>query len=106
MSGFVDAFNEDIDHELIDLLGDDVIFIAAGASVGVAIKGVFVSVYYEAAGDAGGVGSASPAIECLDREVVNARGGQLIKSGVTYDIVGPPQPDGTGITLLMLRHAA
>lgn len=104
MSGFLDDFNADIDPGLMDELGDDVTFIPKGQP-GVPIKGGFIKAYYEAAnGFNAGVDSSSPAIECLDRDVVNACEGKIIRNGVSYDIVGI-QPDGTGITLLILRHA-
>lgn len=105
MTDFTSYFNQEIDTDLMDALGDDVVFIPSGG-IGVSIKGAFNNAYYEAANGAEiGVQSSSPAIECLDRDVINAEGGRIIRDGVTYDIIGPPQPDGTGITLLILRHA-
>jgi hypothetical protein len=102
--GFAENFNNQVDTVLMDILGDDVTFTPKNG-VGVAIKGVFHKAYYQAADGAGyGVGSSSPAVQCLDADVANAAGGQIAYGGTAYDIVSV-QPDGTGITLLILRHA-
>jgi hypothetical protein len=104
MSGFIENFNNFVDGILMDTLGDDVVF-TPSVGAGVAIKGIFNNAYYEAADGTGyGVGSSSPAVQCRDADVLNAAGGQIAYGGITYNIVSV-KPDGTGITLLILRHA-
>lgn len=67
------------------------------------IKGIFDKEFV-AVGDGGEVEVAStdPVFQCKSSDITNARGGTLVISGVTYNIV-VEKPDGTGVTMLVLE---
>jgi len=67
------------------------------------VRGIFDSAYQLAdPGAYTGVASAEPAFTCRSSDVSGARQGEaLTVNGTTYRI-RTPQPDGTGVTVLML----
>lgn len=49
------------------------------------------------------IGSKNVYVETKDSDVVGAKDGDpFTVNGVAYKVIGPPQPDGTGITVLEL----
>lgn len=105
MVGFVDSFNSQFDDEIMDELGDELTFINS-LNASSTIIGVFSNEYYPGASESGlSVASSMPMVECLEHDVPNASGGQIIHHGTTYAIVGEPEPDGTGMVVLRLRKS-
>lgn len=52
-----------------------------------------------------GVGSAQPMALCIDSDITGITAGKaFVINGTSYLSVGPPEPDGTGITLVMLQE--
>jgi len=103
MASFIDDFNADFDAEIMQELGDNVTFIPASGGGGVAIQGEFDEKFYLTNAETG-VETVTPAIECLESDVVNAQGGNIIRKGKSYTIKSV-QPDGTGMALLILKKA-
>lgn len=72
---------------------------------GVAVQGIFDRTYVEAGGGMG-MSSTVPAFTLPTIAVpANPVGKLLVVKGVTYVVV-TPEPDGTGITLLILERTA
>lgn len=71
---------------------------------GVEVAGIFDNAYH--AGDIGiGMASTQPAFTTLTANVVGEAVGQLLViNGVSY-YVAAPEPDGTGMSLLLLEVA-
>jgi hypothetical protein len=64
------------------------------------VNGIFENQYVEIEG----VGSTNPTFLCAEADVAGIVNGDTITiNSVDYVVVGPPQNDGTGLTLLILR---
>lgn len=100
MSGFVDDFNSEFDPLVMDELGDDVSFTDSLGAV-FSIKGEFTEKFYLTEAETG-VETVTPAIECLENEVANAKGGAIVYGGKSYSVKSV-QPAGDGMVLLILR---
>ena len=99
-----DAFNREVTSKTA--FGGDVTYTLAGGASKV-IEGVFDNAYLAAQGlgDAG-VGTSSPAITVLSSDVVGvSRGDTVVVGGTTYYVV-EPQPNGSGLTVLILSRNA
>ena len=103
MADFLDNFNADIDPLLMVDLGDEITFVPSSGGT-VVIQGEFNEKFYLTDAETG-VETVSPAVECLEADVINAQGGSIIRKGVSYAVKGKAQPDGTGMVLLVLRLA-
>ena len=56
--------------------------------------------------DAGTVASTGPAAYCKSEDVSSAqKGDSMTVDSVSYTVNEPPQPDGTGMTILILKKA-
>ena len=96
----------------MDMSADNLAMLASdefGASVatldGVAIQGIFDAEYFEVqvGGDVG-TESSQPGFLCRDEDLpADPRGKTLIVDGVSWTVV-TPEPDGTGMTALVLRE--
>jgi len=102
MGSFIDDFNADFDDDIMQELGDSVTFISALGG-GIPIQGEFNEKFYLTNAETG-VETVTPAIECLEKDVTNAQGGNIVRSGKSYTIKSV-QPDGTGMALLILKKA-
>jgi len=95
-----DTFNNllaDADDSVIDILGETVaVKDAAGVSVG-SVVGVFENQFVEASNIQG----VHPTFVYLAKDLAIATGYELTISGTAYN-VRYPQPDGTGMVLLIL----
>ena len=88
------AFDEDL-----SVFFDTDEFADAVTYNGAPLVGIFDAAYFEASGIQGN----QPVFICPTASVPAARHGDiLVRSGVTYKVVGV-EPDGTGITLLRLE---
>lgn len=56
-----------------------------------------------AAGEAG-IGGSEPMVKCKTSDVQGVELLTLAINGTVYNIAGPPEPDGTGITILKLEE--
>lgn len=73
---------------------------------GVAVRGIFDNAYQ--LGDVGGQGMAStaPVLTLATTDVpANPMGKSVVVNSVSYVIAAPPEHDGTGVTLLLLKKA-
>jgi len=67
------------------------------------IYGIFEQEYL-LEGDGPGVGSAQPQMTCRSIDVDDLQDGVLVvRDGHEYVVRGPLEPDGTGMTTVMLR---
>ena len=54
-----------------------------------------------------GMGGTGPQAVCKSTDVASAvQGDAITVNGTAYTIAGPPEPNGTGITVLQLRTAS
>lgn len=99
------------DTELTSLLsdfGDDISFSPGSTYPNrndgtTTIKGIFDNTFYEIAGEQGPADSSQPQLVCKTSDVTGAERNSMIERGDdVYKVVGV-EPDGTGITLLLLE---
>jgi hypothetical protein len=65
------------------------------------VIGIFENQYVEV----NGVGSTKPTFLCSESDVSGiANGSTITINAVAYTVAGPPQEDGTGLTLLILQE--
>jgi len=65
------------------------------------VRGIFDADYAEAFDIVSG---SQPSLLCLTTDIADmARGASIVIGDVGYTVEKPPQPDGTGMTRLMLR---
>lgn len=84
--------------EMIDLIG---MTVTVG---GTSITAIFDNAYQSINLDTGEIGSTGPALHCKTSNVSTAKHGDaVVVSSVNYTVAGPPEPDGTGLTVLKLR---
>jgi hypothetical protein len=73
---------------------------------GVSITAIFDNDYQSINLDSGEIGSTGPALHCKTSDVSTAKHGTAaVVDSVNYTVNGPPEPDGTGLTVLKLRKA-
>ena len=69
------------------------------------VKGIFNNEYFDEIGPGPGVESSNPVFICATADVTGiAEGDDITINGTTYKVVGPPQPDGTGVMTLQLQE--
>lgn len=99
------------DTELISMLldfGDDIIFSPGSTYPSrndntATIKGIFDNEYFEIAGQDNPARSSQPTLVCKSSDVNSAERNSMVERGIdVYKVVGV-EPDGTGITLLLLE---
>lgn len=100
--GFVDDFNSHL-ADLLAALGQEVIWSPQGGG-SIPITGIFEQPYFEVEGDGTvGVVSSQPKITCVSTDISGiATGDTITLQGKSYRVV-VIQPDGTGVTDLILE---
>jgi hypothetical protein len=68
------------------------------------IQVIFDRAYFEDRPGSAGIGSSQPMALAIEADVpAAAQGDTLVINGTTYTVTEPPQPDGVGLVMLMLR---
>jgi len=100
MADFLDNFTE-LDTLIMADLGDDITFMPlSGGSY--AIKGEFNESFYLTDAETG-IETVAVVVDCLEKDVPNARGGAIVRGGKSYSIKGNPHKHDNGLVLLVLR---
>jgi len=73
---------------------------------GVSKIALFDNEYIDISLTDGDVGSSSPAVHCKSSDVSAAvKGTAVVVSAINYTVAAPPKPDGTGMTVLVLKKS-
>lgn len=80
-------------------------FATAATLGGVAVLGIFDRAYAEASLGFGSAASSRPSYTLPTSQATSAQGATLVVAGAGSYLVAEVQPDGTGITTLMLERA-
>lgn len=80
-------------------------FATAATLGGVPVLGIFDRAYAEASLGYTAAATSRPSYTLPTAQALNAEGATLVVSGVGSFVVAEVQPDGTGLTLLMLERA-
>ena len=91
-------------EDLSDFINDDTPGYVSADIVGIGeVGGIFGDDYSEFNGMVAG---SKPTLLCISSEITTVvNGTTLIINGVNYTVAGAPQPDGTGMTLLLLSQS-
>jgi len=93
---------------LLDDFGLDVIFSPGDSypnrnDATVTIKGIFDNGFFEVPGQMGEINSLNPTLLARSSDTVDAVRNSMVEiAGAVYKVVDP-EPDGTGLTVLMLE---
>lgn len=100
--GFVDNFNSHLDS-MLEGLGEEAIYTPDGGSP-VTIRGIFDSAYVAIEGESVQITGTSPRFTCKSSDIPNIQTGDALAIySKNYSVV-EVQPDGAGVTQILLEE--
>lgn len=89
-----------------DDFGDEAVFTITGGTVLPAITGILDELFLMAEIGEYDLESTQPRFVCKTVDVNQvSRGDTVVINGLTYDVLGNPQDDGTGLSVVILARA-